>query len=683
MRGPDELDRLSIDTIRTLSMDAVQRANSGHPGTPMALAPVGYCIWQRFLRYDPQDPLWPARDRFVLSAGHASMLLYSLLHLSGVEEVDAACAVTGRPAVTLDDIKAFRQLGSRCPGHPELGVTTGVETTTGPLGQGVATSVGMAMAARWLMGHFGRPGFDMFGFDVYVVASDGDMMEGVSSEAASLAGHLGLSNLCWVYDSNRVTIEGSTELAFSEDVAQRFEAYGWRVERAGDANDLEALTRVLRAFGETEDRPTLVIVDSHIAYGSPNLQDSHKAHGAPLGEEEVRLAKRAYGWHGSDEFVVPEGVVEHFRDGLGARGREASTAWRSRFERYRESYPHAAARFEMVQTGGLPSGWDREMPVYESDAKGVATRSASGAALSAVARAVPWLLGGSADLGPSNKTLIEGCGDLSSENATGRNIHFGVREHAMCAAANGMALAGLRAYAATFLVFSDYARPALRLASLMRLPVVYVFTHDSVGVGEDGPTHQPVEHLASLRAMPGLTVIRPADANEAVEAWRFAMAHTEGPVAMSLTRQAVPVVDRERYGAPDVRRGAYVLVDTGGVPDVLLMATGSEVQLCLEARERLANESVKARVISMPSWELFERQSREYRESVIPSDVPARVAVEAAASMGWERYVGRNGSVLCVDRFGLSAPGDDVFRELGFTVEAVVRAALAQVDRRR
>ncbi|MBD3349418.1 MAG: transketolase [Candidatus Eisenbacteria bacterium] len=668
-------DVLAIDTIRTLSMDAVERANSGHPGTPMALAPVAYCIWQRFLRYDPEQPLWPARDRFVLSAGHASMLLYSLIHLAGVKKVDGEGKPTGREAVTLEDIKAFRQLDSRCPGHPEYGHTTGVEITTGPLGQGAAASMGMAIAGRWMAGRFDRPGFELFGFDVYALASDGDIMEGVSSEAASLAGHLSLSNLCWVYDSNRVSIEGSTQLAMSEDVGRRFGAYGWNVLRVGDANDLDEMAAALAEFRKTDDRPTLIVVESHIAYGSPGMQDSHEAHGAPLGEEEVKLTKRAYGWPEDEEFLVPDGVRDHFSENLGARGREASALWRKLYSEYGKQHPELAAEYGMIIDGRLPDGWDREIPAFDSDEKGTATRKASGKVLNAIARKVPWFLGGSADLAPSNKTHIEGAADLTAGTPGGRNFHFGVREHAMCGAVSGMALCGLRPYGATFLVFSDYARPAIRLAALMKLPVVYVFTHDSIGLGEDGPTHQPVEHLASLRAIPHLAVIRPADANEVADAWRVVMSLRHRPSALVLTRQSVPVLDRRRYAASDVARGAYVLADCAGTPDVILIGTGSEVSLCVEAHERLSEDGVASRVVSMPSWELFEEQPRVYREHVLPPEVSRRVVVEAGSGLGWERYASEDGVVIGMEGFGASAPGGDLMRRFGFTADNVVAAA--------
>lgn len=683
-KSAGDLDRLCIDTIRTLSMDAVQKAGSGHPGTPMGLAPVAYCLWQRFLRYDPADPLWPNRDRFVLSAGHASMLLYSLLHLSGTRAVNSEQEVTREPSVSLDDIREFRQLDSRTPGHPEYGRTSGVETTTGPLGQGVATSVGMAIAGRWMAERFNRPGFGLFDYDVYAIAGDGDLMEGVAAEAASLAGHLKQSNLCWVYDNNGVTIEGSTRLSFTEDVAARFVGYGWEVAHVPDANDLDLLDRGFESFRSTGDRPTLIIVDSHIAYGSPNKQDSSAAHGAPLGEEEVRLTKRGYGWPEDSSFLVPEGVREHFAAGVGARGARLRGEWTAGFDRYRASYPDLAEQLDLMRRRALPDDWDSDLPVFEADPVGVATRVASHDVLDRLGRKVPWLLGGSADLAPSNDTRLEfeDAGDLSAAAPGGRNLHFGVREHAMGAVANGLSLCGLRPYAATYLVFSDYVRPAVRLGALMELPVVYVLTHDSISVGEDGPTHQPVEHLASLRAMPGIILLRPADANEVVDAWRTVMQLRREPAVLVLTRQALPVFDRGRYAPTAVARGGYVLADCQGSPEVLLIASGSEVALCLEARERLESDGLRVRVVSMPSWQLFERQSREYRDSVVPPDLTARVTVERASTFGWERYAGHAGEMIGIDTFGASAPAADLTRRFGFTAEAVAAAARRQVAMR-
>jgi transketolase len=672
----DPLDATCITTIRTLAMDAVQQANSGHPGTPMALAPVAYWIWQRFLRYDPADPAWPNRDRFVLSAGHASMLLYAVLHLAGVRAISEDEQPLDEPAVSLDDIKRFRQLHSRTPGHPEFRLTAGVETTTGPLGQGVGNSVGMAMASKWLAARFQRAGFeDLFDFNVYVICSDGDLMEGISHEAASLAGHLKLSNLCWLYDNNGITIEGKTELAFSEDVAGRFRAYGWNVAHVTDANDLGQLDAALRGFLTTTDRPTLIIVDSHIAWGAPHKQDTHAAHGEPLGEEEIRLTKRFYGWPEDAKFLVPEGVYDHFQRGVGRRGRELRTAWHDRFRAYGQQFPELAAELELMRRRELPQGWDRDVPQFPADPKGNATRNSSGQVLAAVAKNVPWLIGGSADLAPSTKTLLTFAGEYG-----GRNLHFGIREHAMGAILNGLATAKIRPYGAGFLIFSDYGRAPMRLAALMELPVIYVFTHDSIGVGEDGPTHQPIEQLPSLRAIPGLLVIRPCDANEVAEAWRVIMQLRTRPAVLALTRQNVPTLDRAKYApASGLARGAYVLADApGGCPDVLLLASGSEVSLCVGAAEQLAAEGIQARVVSMPCWELFEEQDASYRESVLPSDVKARVSVEQAATLGWSRYVGESGVSLGMRTFGASAPAAELQREFGFTVDRVVQAARAQ-----
>jgi transketolase len=674
-----DLDRLCIDTIRTLAMDAVQAANSGHPGTPMALAPVAYTLWQKSLRFDPEDPLWMDRDRFVLSAGHASMLLYAVLHLAGVRAVGGANGTPGDLAVTLDEIKRFRQLDGRCPGHPEYRVTAGVETTTGPLGQGVGNSVGMAIASRWLKARYNRPGFQLFDHDVYVIASDGDLMEGVSHEAASLAGHLKLENLCWIYDNNRITIEGETALALSDDPAARFAGYGWQVERVADANDTAALERALDLFQHTTDRPTLIVVDSHIGYGAPRKQDTREAHGEPLGEDEVRAAKRFYGWPEDERFLVPEGVREHFAAGIGARGARLRREWTDRLAAYRKEYPDQADELEQMRERRLPERWGGGIPEFPADAKGMATRESSGRVLNAVARSVPWLIGGSADLAPSTKTLLtfEGAGDLQAGDHGGRNLHFGVREHAMGAVLNGLSLSGLRPFGASFLVFSDYGRTPIRLAALMELPVIYVYTHDSIGLGEDGPTHQPIEHLLSLRAIPGLIVLRPADANEVAECWRVILPLTDRPALLVLTRQAVPTLDRSRYAAAaGVARGAYVLADPpAGAPEVLLIGTGSEVSLCVKAHEALAKEGLRSRVVSMPSWELFDRQPREYRDAVLPPGLTARIAVEQGGAMGWERYVGSEGRVIGMRTFGASAPLADLQRRFGFTVEHVVAEA--------
>jgi len=684
------MDGLCINTIRTLAMDAVQQANSGHPGTPMALAPVVYCLWQRFLRFDPAHPIWPNRDRFVLSAGHASMLLYAMLHLTGVKAVNAKYETLGQPSVTIEDIKRFRQLDSKCPGHPEYRWTSGVETTTGPLGQGIATSVGMAIAQRWMASYFNRPGFELFDYDVYALCGDGCMMEGISGEAASLAGHLKLSKLCWIYDNNHITIEGNTALAYSDDTATRFIGYGWNVTRVGDANDLEMLERAFETFRNTTDRPTLIIVDSHIAYGAPNKQDTSAAHGEPLGKEEIKLAKRHYGWPEDAQFLVPEGVREHFQAGIGARGQALHDAWWAKFEAYKRRYPDLADQGYRLLRRELPEGWDGQLPVFRADSKGLATRDASGQALNALARNVPWLIGGSADLGPSCKTRLtfEGAGDFSADNPDGRNLHFGIREHAMGAILNGLSLSKVRPFGSGFLIFSDYARPAIRLSALMELPVIYIFTHDSIGVGEDGPTHQPVEQLASLRAIPGLIVLRPADANEVVEAWRVIVQLRHEPVALILTRQAVATIDRTRYASTEgVHRGAYVLADADDRrPQVLLLASGSEVSLCLDAYEKLKAEGIEARVVSMPSWEIFERYCRdhpEYREQVLPRSVAARVSVEEASTLGWARYVGSSGLSVGIDTFGASAPLKELQKKFGFVPEHIVVAAKQQIEKAR
>ncbi|GIK57438.1 MAG: transketolase [Chloroflexi bacterium] len=673
----------AINTIRTLAMDAVQAANSGHPGTPMAMAPVAYTIWQNFLRFDPNDPIWPNRDRFVLSIGHASTLLYALLHLTGVKAVNPKYETLGELSVALDDIKQFRQLDSRTPGHPEYRWTSGVETTTGPLGQGVATSVGMAIASRWLAAHFNRPGFEMFGYDAYAIAGDGDMMEGVASEAASLAGHLRLSNLCWVYDNNKITIEGNTSWAFSEDVATRFLGYGWNVLRVGDANDQETLSRAFQTFKNTTDRPTLIIVDSHIAYGAPNKQDTHGAHGEPLGEEEIRLTKRNYGWPEEAKFLVPDEVRQHFADGIGARGKALRDVWFVRFEAYKEAYPELADQLYQIQHRQLPARWDMDLPVFPADAKGDASRNSSGKVLNAIAQNVPWLLGGAADLAPSTRTRLTfaGAGDFTSETHNGRNFHFGIREHAMGAILNGLSLSKIRPFGAGFLIFSDYGRPAIRLSALMEIPVIHIFTHDSIGVGEDGPTHQPVEQIASLRAIPGLIDLRPADANEVVEAWRVIMQLRHQPAVLILSRQNLPTVDRSKYGAAaGVAKGAYVLADGGnGRPDVILIGTGSEVQLCLAAYEQLTAEGINARVVSMPSWALFEKQEQAYKDSVLPPDVTARVSVEQASTLGWARYVGLSGCSIGMETFGASAPLKALQEKFGFTPDRVVAAAKEQL----
>jgi len=675
----ENLAQLSINTIRTLSMDAVQQANSGHPGTPMALAPVVYCLWQHFLRFDPNHPIWPNRDRFVLSVGHASMLLYSMLHLTGVRAVNPKYEALGDLSVTLDDIKHFRQLDSKCPGHPEYRWTSGVETTTGPLGQGVATSVGMAIAARWFASYFNRPGFELFDYDVYALCGDGCMMEGISGEAASLAGHLKLANLCWIYDNNQITIEGNTALAYSDDVATRFVGYGWNVTRVGDANDLEMLERAFHTFKNEKERPTLIIVDSHIAYGAPNKQDTSAAHGEPLGEQEIRLAKRHYGWPEEAKFLVPDDVREHFRAGMGARGQALRDAWMVKFESYRKQYSELADQSYRMLRRELPNGWDKGLPTFVANSKGIATRDASSQILNVLGKNVPWLLGGSADLGPSCKTRLtfEGAGDLSAENAAGRNFHFGIREHAMGAILNGLSLSKIRPFGAGFLIFSDYGRAAIRLSALMEIPVIHIFTHDSIGVGEDGPTHQPVEHLASLRAIPGLVTLRPGDANEVVEAYRYIMQLTHEPAVLVLSRQALPTLDRSKYAAASgLARGAYVLGDApGGNPEVILIASGSEVSLAVEAHEKLLAEGVRSRVVSMPSWDIFDHQSQDYRDSVLPPRVKARVAVEQSSTFGWEHYTGLEGRIIGMKTFGASAPLKELQRRFGFEPHLVVAAA--------
>ncbi|MEV6926664.1 transketolase [Dactylosporangium sp. NPDC051485] len=676
-----DLDTLSVNTIRGLCMDAVQRAESGHPGTPMGIAPVAYTLWQRFLRFDPADPIWPNRDRFVLSEGHASALLWSLLHLTGVRAVDPDYEVLGRPSVTLEDLKTFRQLDSRAPGHPEYRWTSGVEATTGPLGQGDANSVGMAIAGRWLASRYNRDGFKLFDFDVYSITGDGDLMEGISSEAASLAGHLRLANLCWIYDSNRVTIEGSTDLAFTEDVAERFLAYGWNVTTVADANDLDSVERALHNFKAEHERPTLIVVHSHIGYGSP-VEDTAQAHGKPLGSQAVRETKRFFGMPDDVDFYIPDQVSEWFAQGIGARGGAARSAWRSSFAGYRARYPELADEIERMQRRELPDGWQDALPTFPADAKGIATRESSGQVLNALAQAVPWLLGGSADLAPSTGTRLTfaGAGDFQA-GQSGRNFHLGIREHAGAAIANGMALTKLRPYWSTFLIFSDYARAAIRLSALMEIPTVHIFSHDSIGVGEDGPTHQPVEQLAALRATPGLLVFRPADANEVVESWRVVAGLRREPAALVLTRQRVPTFDRTRLAAAaGVAKGAYVLADPpSGEPDVILLATGSEVALALAARDELAVDGIGARVVSMPCWELFDRQPRRYRDEVLPPAVRARVAIEQASTLGWERYVGDAGAIVGMHTFGASAPLKQLLSKFGFTPERVTQVAREQV----
>jgi len=677
------MEQLAINAIRTLSIDAVQAAKSGHPGTPMALAPLVYTIWNRVMRFDPRDPIWPNRDRFVLSNGHASMLLWSILHLTGVQAVNGNYERLGQSAVSLDDIRRFRQLDSKAPGHPEYHWVSGVETTTGPLGQGVATSVGMAVAQKWLASRYNKPGFEIFDYNIYAVCGDGCMMEGVAAEAASLAGHLGLDNLCWVYDNNHITIEGKTNIAFTEDTAARFLGYGWNVLRVGDANDVERIEHALEVFRQTKGRPTFIVLDSHIGYGSPHRQDTPEAHGEPLGEDEVRLAKRAYGWPEEAKFLVPKEVYDHFNAGIGKRGTEAREKWEQLFASYRRQFPELATEIDQMQRRELPAGWDRNLPVFPPDAKGLAGRDASGKALNVLAKNIPWLLGGSADLGPSNKTTLtfEGAGNLQAGSWTGKNLHFGIREHAMAATVNGLSLSKLRAFGATFFIFSDYARPAIRLSALMELPTIFIFTHDAMGDGEDGPTHQPVEHLLSLRAIPGLVTLRPGDANEVVEAYRYVMQLRHQPAALVLSRQPLPTLDRSRYApSSGLARGAYVLADApGSNPEVIFIATGSEVSLAVNAHEILLAEGIHSRVVSMPSWDIFENQTQAYRDSVLPPQVKARVAVEQASTFGWERYVGTDGHVIGMKTFGASAPLKELQKKFGFEPEQVVAAAKEQL----
>ncbi|MFO1306498.1 MAG: transketolase [Burkholderiales bacterium] len=674
-----DIDTLCINTIRTLSIDAVQAANSGHPGAPMALAPLAYALWNRVMRFDPSDPIWPDRDRFVLSNGHASMLLWSILHLTGVKAVNPEYEVLGRASVTLDDIKRFRQIGSHAPGHPEYHLVSGVETTTGPLGQGIATSVGMAMAQKWLASRYNQPDFTVFDYDIYATCGDGCLMEGVGAEAASLAGHLQLDNLCWIYDNNHITIEGNTRIAFTEDVAARFMGYQWNVLRVGDANDLDRIEHALRVFKLTKKRPTLIILDTHIGYGSPHRQDTAAAHGEPLGVEEVKLTKRNYGWPEDAQFLVPEGVMEHFAQGIGARGAADRAGWSELMTRYRAAHPSLAAEIDAMQARELPQGWDRDLPAFPADAKGLAGRDASNKVLNALAKNIPWFMGGSADLGPSNKTTLtfEGAGDFEPGSYEGRNLHYGIREHAMAAVVNGMALSKLRPYGATFFIFSDYARASIRLSALMEIPALMIFTHDAMGDGEDGPTHQPIEQLASLRAMPGITLLRPGDANEVTEAYRVALGQKHRPAILVLSRQPLPTLDRSRLApASGVAQGAYVLADPPqGAPEVILIATGSEVSLAVEAHDRLVAQGVRSRVVSMPSWDLFERQPREYRDSVLPPAITARVAIEQASTFGWSRYVGERGRVIGMETFGASAPLKELMKEFGFEPDNVVAAA--------
>jgi transketolase len=675
--GP-QLDQLCINTIRTLSIDAVQQAKSGHPGAPMALAPLVYTIWNRVMNFDPQDPIWPNRDRFVLSNGHASMLLWSVLHLTKTQAVDAEYESVGQPSVTLDDIRHFRQLDSRAPGHPEYHWVSGVEATTGPLGQGLATSVGMAVARKWLAARYNRPSFEVFNYNIYTICGDGCLMEGVGAEAASLAAHLGLDNLCWIYDNNHITIEGNTRITFTEDVAARFLGYGWNVLRVGDANDTDRIEHALNVFRQTKDRPTFIILDSHIGYGSPHKQDTADAHGEPLGEEEARLAKRSYGWPEDAKFLVPDGVYENFAQGISKRGGSARREWTRLFGDYRQANPELAAEIDQMQQRELPAGWDRNLPVFAADPKGIAGRDASGKVLNVLAQNVPWFLGGSADLGPSNRTLLtyEGAGDFQSHSPTGKNLHYGIREHAMAAIVNGLSLSKLRAFGATFFIFSDYARPAIRLSAIMELPTILVFTHDAMGDGEDGPTHQPVEQLAAMRAIPGLVTLRPADANEVVEAYRYIMQLRHKPAVLVLSRQPLPTFDRNKYApASGLARGAYVLADTPGDPELILIATGSEVSLAVDAHETLVAHGIHSRVVSMPSWDVFELQPQEYRDRVLPPAVTARIAVEQASTFGWERYVGASGRIIGMKTFGASAPLKELQKKFGFEPEGIVAAA--------
>jgi transketolase len=675
----DNMVQLAINTIRTLSIDAVQAAKSGHPGTPMALAPLVYTIWNRVLRFDPQDPIWPNRDRFVLSNGHASMLLWSILHLTAVRAVNADYETLGQPSVTLDDIRRFRRLDSKAPGHPEYHWVSGVETTTGPLGQGVATSVGMAIAQKWLANRYNKPGFDIFDYNIYAICGDGCLMEGISSEAASLAGHLGLDSLCWIYDNNHITIEGNTRLAFTEDVAARFLAYDWNVLRVGDANDIDRIEHALAVFRQTKGRPTLIVLDSHIGYGAPHKQDTAEAHGEPLGEEEVRLVKRFYGWPEEAKFLVPEGVYQHFQAGIGRRGAEARRQWTELFSAYRSKNPALATEIDQMQRRELPVGWDRNVPVFPADPKGLAGRDASGKVLNVLAQNIPWFLGGSADLAPSNKTTLrfEGADDLEPGSPGGKNLHFGIREHSMGAIVNGLSLSKLRPFGATFFIFSDYARPAIRLSALMELPTIFVFTHDAMGDGEDGPTHQPIEHLASLRAIPNLVTLRPGDANEVVEAYRYVLQLRHQPTALVLSRQPLPTLDRSKYApAAGVARGAYVLADPpGNNPELIFIASGSELILAVQAHEQLKAEGIRSRVVSMPSWDIFERQPQQYRQAVLPPNVTARIAIEQASTFGWERYVGLSGRVIGMHTFGASAPLKELQKKFGFEPDVVVTMA--------
>jgi transketolase len=669
----NEIDDLCINTIRALAMDAVEKAKSGHPGMPMGAAPMAYVLWTQFLRHNPKNPHWHNRDRFVLSAGHGSMLLYSLLHLTGYD-------------LSLEEIKRFRQFGSKTPGHPEAHMVPGIETTTGPLGQGFANGVGLAIGEKFLGARYNRQSFEIVNYHIYAIVSDGDLMEGISSEAASLAGHLKLGNLIYLYDDNHISIDGSTDLAFTEDSAKRFEAYGWHVQKIEDGNDLTAIANAIRNAKEVTDRPSFIKVRTHIAYGSPNKQDTAEAHGAPLGEDEVKLTKKTLGWDPEKQFYIPEEGLKHFRKSI-ERGEQAEAEWRQLFGEYRKAYPGLAREWEEFRSERLPENWKKALPTFSPEDGGMATRQASGKVLSAIAPHLPTLIGGSADLTPSNNTYVKGYNEFSAGNSAGRYLHFGVREHAMGGILNGLAhTRGIIPYSGTFLIFSDYMRPTIRLAAMMGIRPIYVFTHDSIGLGEDGPTHQPIEHLMSLRAIPNLTVIRPADANETVQAWKFAIEHKGGPVAIILTRQKLPVIDQKVYtSAENLLKGAYVLApkimgkSAAGTkkPDIIIIATGSEVQLALKAREQLGKEKIEAQVVSMPSWELFEQQPKEYRGSVFPPSLKKRLAIEAGSPLGWYKYVGDEGDILGVDKFGASAPGEVVMREYGFTVDNVVRRSKA------
>lgn len=673
------LDQLAINTIRTLSMDAVQEANSGHPGTPMALAPVAFSLWQNVMNFDPEHAQWPARDRFVLSCGHASMLLYSCLHLAGVKSLDEDGEPLDSPSISLQNIKDFRQMGSPCAGHPEYGDAAGIETTTGPLGQGIANSVGMAMAAKWFAARYNRPKFELFDYNVYALCSDGDVMEGIGCEAASLAGHLGLSNLCWIYDDNNITIEGDTDLAFTEDVGARFAASGWNVEVVEDANDLDAIQKAIDAFQAETKRPTLIVLKSIIAWGAPNKQNTHGAHGSPLGHDEIRLTKQAYGWPENEKFLVPKEVMEYFQKGLGKRGRAAYETWQDQFADYEKQFPTEAKELKLAWAGKLPENWSQEIPVFEANEKGVATRVSSGQVINALANQIPFMIGGSADLAPSNNTMLkdEKSGHFEADSFGGRNLHFGIREHAMAAISNGLSLSGIRPYCATFFVFTDYLRPSMRLSSIMHQNVIYVLTHDSIGLGEDGPTHQPVEHLSACRAIPGLHVMRPADANEVAECYKAAMQLKGHPTAMVLTRQALPTVDRTKFGAVSgTAKGGYILAEAeGGDAKVILMSTGSEVAICLAARETLQGQGIPTRVVSLPCFELFEKQPKAYQEEVFPPSVTARVAVEAGIRQCWDRYLGFDGQFVGMNSFGASAPYQELYERFGITAKGVVEAA--------